>query len=215
MVPFATIGSELNTSDIQQIGISDGGQGGIGYGTETFSVWSGVPTVLAGSEYFYLDPSMDPLGEATDYFWADDSSVKAAFSFAPGQGVVVNCAAGLNFTTAGQVATNDVQFTSVADNNFTGNPFPTTIDIQNISIIDESGTAGIGYGTETFSVWEGVPTVVAGSEFFYLDPSMDPLGEATEFFWADDSSTKATYPITPNQGVVVNCAAGLKIKIAY
>ena len=55
-IPFNAVG--YNTSDIQQIKLSDGGIGGIGYGTETFAVWEGVPTVVAGSEYFYYDPSM-------------------------------------------------------------------------------------------------------------------------------------------------------------
>ena len=209
-VPFNAIG--YNTADIQQIAISDGGNGGIGWGTETFSVWEGVPTVAAGSEFFYWDASMDPTGEATSYYWGDDSNAKASFSIAPGQAVVVNCVADLQFTTSGDVAMEPVSFTSIADNNFTGNPFPVSIDIQDISISD-GGNGGIGWGTETFSVWEGVPTVAAGSEFFYWDASMDPAGEATTYYWGDDSNAKATYPIPANQGVVINCVADLTITI--
>ena len=209
-IPFNAVG--FNTSDIQQIALGDGGAGTIGWGTETFSVWEGVPTVVAGSDFFYLDPSMDPAGEATTYYWGDESAAKAAFSIAPGQAVVVNCAADLAFNTAGEVPAEPVQFTSVQDNNFTGNPFPQAIDIQAIKISD--GDAGtIGWGTETFSVWEGVPTVVAGTDFFYLDPSMDPAGEATTYYWGDESANKATYSIAPNQGVVVNCAEGLTITV--
>ena len=211
-IPFTAVG--YNTSDIQQIGISDGGAGTIGWGTESFEIWSGVPTVVAGSGFIYCDKSMDPAGEATDYYWADESMTRAAFSVARGQGVVVNCANDLGFTTPGQVNTEEVSFTSVSDNNFTGNPFPTTIDIQNIAI-DDGGAGSIGWGTESFELWEGVPTVVAGSGFIYCDKSMDPAGEATTYYWADESMTKATFPIAPNQGVVINCAEGLTITISY
>ena len=65
-IPFNAVG--FNTSDIQQIKISDGGAGTIGWGTETFEVWEGLPTVAEGSGFFYLDPAMDPNQEATDYF---------------------------------------------------------------------------------------------------------------------------------------------------
>ena len=82
-IPFNAVG--YNTSDIQQIKISDGGAAGIGYGTETFSVWEGVPTVAEGSEFFYWDPMYDPTAEATDYYWGDSAGATASFSIAPGQ----------------------------------------------------------------------------------------------------------------------------------
>ena len=95
-IPFNAVG--FNTGDIQQIKLSDGGAGGIGWASETFEVWEGVPTVVAGSGFFYLDPSMDPSGEATDYYWGDESANKATYQIAPGQGVVINCAEGLTVT---------------------------------------------------------------------------------------------------------------------
>ena len=155
---------------------------------------------------------MDPNGEATDYYWGDDVGNRASFSVAPGQGVVVNCAADLDFTTSGAVPAGQVSFTSVAENNFTGNPFPSAIDIQAIKISD-GGAGTIGWGTEFFSVWEGAPTVVEGSGFFFYDPSMDPNGEATDYYWGDDVGNKVTYSIPAGQGVVINCAADLAISI--
>ena len=95
-VPFNAVG--FNTSDIQQIGISDGGAGTIGWGTETFSVWEGVPTVADGSEFVYWDKTMDPSGEATSYYWGDYSCVKGTYSIPAGQGVVINCAADLTIS---------------------------------------------------------------------------------------------------------------------
>ena len=58
-----------------------------------------------------------------------------------------------------------------------------------------------------------MPTVRAGAGFFYYDPSMDLSGEATTYYWGDDTGTKATYAIPANQGVVINCAADLTISI--
>ena len=209
-IPFNAIG--FNTSDIQQIKISDGGAGGIGWGGESFAIWEGLPTVVTGSGFVYYDPSMDAAGKATDYFWGDGEGNKASFSVAPGQAVVVNSAADLKLTTAGELPTEKVTFTSVQDNNFTGNPFPSTIDIQAIKISD-GGAGGIGWGGESFAIWEGLPTVVAGSGFVYYDPSMDAAGKATDYFWGDGEGNKATFPIAPGQGVVVNCAADLTIQI--
>ena len=209
-VPFNAVG--YNTADIQQIGISDGGNGGIGWGSETFSIWAGVPTTVDGSDFFYYDPSMDVSGESTTYYWGDSSGAKATFSIAPGQGVVVNSSADLTFMTSGDVPMGQVSFTTIADNNFTGNPFPQTIDIQAISISD-GGNGGIGWGSETFSIWEGVPTTRSGSDFFYYDPSMDVSGTATTYYWGDSSGAKAVYPIAAGQGVVINCAADLTISI--
>ena len=209
-VPFNAVG--YNTADIQQIKISDGGSGGIGWGTENFSIWEGVPTVAEGSEYVYWDPTQDISGEATDYYWGDGSGAKATFSIAPGQAVVVNCGADLTFTTSGDVPMAQVSFTSIADNNFTGNPFPQAIDIQAIKISDNNA-GGIGWGTENFSIWEGVPTVAEGSEYVYWDPTQDISGEATDYYWGDGSGAKVTYPIAAGQGVVINCGAGLTISI--
>ena len=95
-IPFNAV--SFNTSDIQQIKISDGGAGTIGWGTENFSIWEGAPTVVEGSGYFYLDPSMDMTGTATDYYWGEGDGTKATYSIAPNKGVVVNCAAGLTIS---------------------------------------------------------------------------------------------------------------------
>ena len=209
-IPFNAVG--YNTSDIQQIKISDGGAGWIGYGSENFSVWEGAPTVAEGSEFAYWDPMFDPTGTETDYYWGDTTGAKASFSIAPGQAVVVNCASDLSFTTAGEVPSEAVSFTSIGENNFTGNPFPAAIDIQAITISD-GGAGTIGYGSENFSIWEGTPVVAEGSEFAYWDPMFDPSGEATSYYWGDTSGTKVTYSIPGGQGAVINCASDLTITI--
>ena len=209
-IPFASIG--YNTADIQQIKLSDGGADGIGWGTETFDIWAGLPTVVESAGFVYYDPSMDMTGTETSYYWGDASGNKVNYSIAPGQAVVVNCAADLEVKTSGDVSDEQVSFTSIADNNFTGNPFPKAIDIQAIKLND-GGADGIGWGTETFDIWAGLPTVVADAGFVYYDPSMDMTGTETTYYWGDASGNKVTYPIAPGRGVVINCAAGLTVTI--
>ena len=108
--------------------------------------------------------------------------------------------------------------TTGADNNFVTVPFSTvgynTADIQSIKLSD-GGAGGIGWGEETFTIWEGLPTLVADAGFFYCDPSMDPDGKATDYYWGagDGSGAKVTYPIAPGRGVVINCAKGLAVSI--
>ena len=211
-VPLNAVG--YNTADIQQIKISDGDAGNIGWGEELFEIWEGAPDVVAGSGFIYWDSSMDPAGEETGFYWGDDACAKASYSIVPGQAVVINCAADLDVSIPGQVpSASNVEFSSVYGFNFTGNPFPEEIDIQAIAISD--GDAGnIGWGEELFEIWEGAPDVVAGSGFIYWDSSMDPAGEETGFYWGDDACAKVVYPIAAGQGVVINCAADLDVSIA-
>ena len=125
------------------------------------------------------------------------------------EGIVINSAADLSAVTSGQVTDEKITFTTIQDNNFTGNPLGAPIDIQAITISGDD----IGYGSETFAIWEGLPTAVEGSGFSYWDPMFDPEQKATTCYWGDSDCNKATYPIAPGQGVVINCAANLKISI--
>jgi len=209
-IGFNSVG--YNTCDIQQIKLSDGGAGSIGWGTETFALWAGAPDVVAGSGATYWDASMDPDGEATDYYWGDDSCAKVAFSVLPAQGVVIDMPEGLSVQMAGQVSGTEAEITSVEQCNFLANPFAAAIDIQNIKISD-GGAGGIGWGTETFALWAGAPDVVAGSGATYWDASMDPDGEATGYYWGDDSCAKINYQIPVGQSFVIDMPADLDVTI--
>ena len=210
-VGFNTIG--CNTFDIQQVRIGDGGAGTIGWGGEVFSLWAGGPDVVDGSAYFYYDSSMDPAGEATDFYWGDDEGNKVSFSVAAGQGVVIECGEGLSVSSAGEVPNESAEMTTVEGFNFVSNPFPVELDIQQIKV-DDGGAGDIGWGGEVFSIWAGGPDVVDGSAYFYYDSSMDPTGEATGFYWGDDEGNKVSYSVAIGQSVVIECSAGLSVTIA-
>ena len=179
---------------------------------EFFSVWEGAPSVVEGTDFVYCDASLDPNGEATECYWGDaETFEKIDFSIAAGQAVVIECAEGMTVTASGQVPIGDVTFTTAAQNNFSCNPFPATIDIQAIKIEGE----GVGMLGEFFSVWEGAPTVVEGSDYVYCDASLDPNGEAKECYWGDaETFEKVNYAIPAGQGFVIESAADLTITIA-
>ena len=209
-VGFNAVG--YNTCDIQQIKISDDGAGSIGWGGEIFALWAGAPDVVAGSDAFYYDPSIDPNGEETDYYWGDAEGNKVSFSILPAQGVVIDMAEGLTVQMAGEVAASNAEMTSVEQFNFLANPFAAPIDIQNIKISD-GGAGGIGWGGEIFALWAGAPDVVAGSDAFYYDPSIDPNGEATDYYWGDAEGNKLTYSIPVGQAFVIDMPADLDVTI--
>ena len=207
---FMTVG--CNTVDIQDIKIDDGGAGAVGWGAEVFTIWEGAPVVADGSEFQYWDPSYDHKGEAMSYYWGDAEFNKVAYSFAAGQGIVINCSADYTIGTSGQVKNDDLVFTTKQDNNFAGNPFGAPIDIQAISISD-GNTGAIGWGAEVFTIWEGAPVVRAGSEFQLWDPSYDPKAEATTYYWGDAEFNKVNYSIPAGQGFVIDCVEGYVVTV--
>ena len=137
------------------------------------------------------------------------TGLEAAFSIPEGQAVVINATEGISIQNAGQVPVEKVSFTTVEQNNFTGNPFPAAIDVKNIKLIGSTG-----YGTEFFNVWEGLPTAVEGVNFVWIGTDWDESGLATAGYWMDmGTGLEAEYTIQPNQGVVINAPAGITVEI--
>jgi len=206
---FRSIG--YNTTDIQDIDLSDGGAGMVGWGDSMQIVG---PLGNASENYAYWDPSMDPAGVATTCYWGDDACNAVAISFDEGDGIAIDNANALTFdiVNAGQVATNDVSFAARADLNWSGNPFPVVIDIQAISL-DDGGTGMVGWGDSMQIVG---PLGNASENYAYWDPSMDPAGAATTCYWGNDVCEPVTRAFEPGEGFAVDNANGLdfNIKIA-
>ena len=135
-----------------------------------------------------------------------------SFSIEPGQGVVIDMPEGLSVQMAGQVSASNAEMTSVEQFNFLANPFAAPIDIQNIKISD-GGASSIGWGTENFALWAGAPDVVAGSGAIYYDPSIDPNGKETDYYWGDAEGNKLTYSIPVGQAFVIDMPADLTVTI--
>ena len=84
------------------------------------------------------------------------------------------------------------------------------IDIQSLTI------PGAEWDGVAFSIWEGNPSVRAGSEFTYYDLSNHPDwdGVAQGGYWGDSNYDPVTYSIDPGQGFVLENAAGYDVTIA-
>lgn len=145
---------------------------------------------------------------ATKGEWQDYFGQPAVFSIPGGQSVTISATSGIGVQAAGQVPEDAVEFTMADGNNFTGNPFPAELDIQNIKLIGSGG-----WGTELFSVWEGLPIVVEGSEFIWVGLEWDENMVATKGEWQDYFGQSADFKLKPFQGCVINGTAGLKIEI--
>ena len=204
--PFSDVG--YNTTDIQNLKLV----GSSGYMGDTFQIWEGLPSVVDGASFAWLGTEWNQEGTiATKGMWADGSGLEAIFSIPAGQAVTIGASAsGIGIENAGQVPTEKVEFTMEAGNNFTGNPFPTQIDIQNIKLIGSSGYMG-----ETFQIWEGLPSVVDGASFAWLGTEWNQDGTiATKGMWVDGSGQEVNYPLNPYQGCAIFASsAGIKVEI--
>ena len=78
----------------------------------------------------------------------------------------------------------DNSYTGIGGNNFVSGDFVSigynTMDINQIQI------PGAEWEGVTFTIWEGLPTVRAGSEFTYYDAAVDPEEEAVTSYWGDE-----------------------------
>jgi hypothetical protein len=111
-------------------------------------------------------------------------------------------------TSANTVGFNN-SITTAQGFNFLAVPFNAvgynTADIQGVKISDgDMGT--IGWGGETFSLWEGAPDVIDGTYFTYWS---DYMGG---YYWAD-GNMEQEFTINPGQGFVINSVADLTVTI--
>ena len=203
--PFFGIG--YNTTDIQDIKLV----GSSGYMTETFAIWEGVPSVVADTEFLWMGTEWnEDFSVATKGEWTTYGGETAEFSIPGGQAVTINADPSISIQNAGQVPTENIEFTLVDGNNFTGNPYPSELNIQNIKLVGSSG-----YMTETFAIWEGVPSVVADTEFLWMGTEWnEDFSVATKGEWTTYGGETAEFTLDPYQGCVINGAAGIKVEIS-
>ena len=202
--PFFSIG--YNTTDIQDIKLVGSG----GWMTETFQIWEGLPTVVDGASFVWAGTEWnEDYSIATKGEWQNGDTTPAVFSIPAGQAVTIGADPSIGVQNAGQVPTEKVEFTLVDGNNFTGNPFPAPLDIQNIKVVGSGG-----WMTETFQIWEGLPTVVDGASFVWAGTEWnEDYSIATKGEWQNGDTTPAEFTLDPYQGCVINGAAGLKVEI--
>ncbi|MGN0847815.1 MAG: hypothetical protein ACI4RA_10590, partial [Kiritimatiellia bacterium] len=203
---FLSVGA--NTIDINAIRLNDNGAGEVGWGDVMQVVG---PLGNASEVYLYWDPSADPNGEATTYYWGDENGEAVSVSFDAGDGIAIDNANALEFTidNAGDVASSDVAFTAAADLNWLGNPFPTSININAISL-DDNGAGNVGWGDVMQIVGPlGNPSEV----YLYWDPSADPDGEATTYYWGDENGKAVDVTLASGAGFAIDNASALEFTV--
>ena len=185
-------GVGLNTIDIQDIVLSGDK---VGWGSENIQILDeGGATVTS---YFYYDSGMTGLDKTC---WVDDDFAAVSFAIAAGDGVLIDTGddgEGVACTAAGEVPTADVTFTTVAGFNFTGNPFPATIDIQDITITDDAGA--VGWGSENIQILDAGGATT--TSFFYYDPGMTGLDTIC---WVDDDFAAVSYAFAAGDGFLID-----------
>ena len=102
---------------------------------------------------------------------------------------------------------------SASGNNFVTAPFSdvgyNTTDIQNLKLVGSGG-----WLSETFQIWEGLPSVVEGASFFWAGTEWnEDYSVATKGEWQNADTTPAVFTLQPYQGCVIYGDAGLTVEI--
>ena len=132
--------------------------------------------------------------------WIDDEGI-ATRTFAPGEAIWIQGKAGYAIQTAGQVGTDDVIVNLINGNVAVGNPFPVSVNIQDIVATGDDVENDVflqtltsaGKANETFS-WDT-----------WLFVEDDPA-------WIDDEGI-ATRNFAPGEGIWVQGKAGYTLRM--
>ena len=193
----------FNTTSIQNINLFDGGTGVVGAG-DSMQIVDPLGGPLAA--YMYWNRAY--FG-GTGLYWSDETMADADVSFDQGDGFTIDNANSLEFAvrTSGDVPTNSMSFAAAAFFNWTGNPFPVSISIQDVKLTD-GGTGVVG----------------AGDSMQIVDPLGGPLAAymywnrayfgGTGFYWSDETMADAEVTFAPGQGFTIDNANGLTFDIA-
>ena len=205
---FRTIG--YNTTDINEVNLDDGGAGEVGWGDSMQIVG---PLGSASEMYSYWDKSMDMTGTVTTpFFWGDDSGNPVNIAFDAGDGLAIDNMNGLAFkiVSAGEAPKGNVSFAARANLNWSGNPFPAAINLNNVNL-DDGGAGEVGWGDSMQIVG---PLGSASEMYSYWDKSMDMTATVTTpFFWGDDSGTPVNVALEPGSGFAIDNMNGLTFNI--
>ncbi len=205
------LGVGQSTIDINSIVLDDGGAGTVGWGDNMQIVG---PLGNATGAYFFYDKSMNPAGESAGPFWGDDGMVPVEVSFNAGDGIAIDNPNALvfNIKNFGEVSDAVVSFAAGEGLNWSGNPFPASIDINAITL-DDGGAGTVGWGDNMQIVG---PLGNATEAYFFYDKSMNPAGESAGPFWGDDGMVPVEVTLLPGAGFAIDNPNGLvfDIKIA-
>ncbi|MBQ9430120.1 MAG: hypothetical protein IJU44_01065 [Kiritimatiellae bacterium] len=197
---FSTVGA--TTVDLKDITLTGDG---VGNGGESLAILDegGAPV---GDPYVFW--SKDVTGEENDcWFDFNEWAPITGVSFALGDGVMISAGDGINYTVAGEVPKVNVEFVTIDGFNFTGNPFPSDIDLQNIVLSGD----GVGNGGESLAVLDEGGAPIGDPYVFW---SKDVTGEENDC-WFDFNEWVPITGVTigGGDGVLLSAAAGVTVTI--
>ena len=203
---FTLVASQFNTvgaiaKNVQDFVATDNDLPGLdpddGYAAQTeLRYWNGT-----GYETYGWDPDGDPSIEGSDHKWVDETLAVADFSIPVGNAVWIKIPANTQseILLSGEVLAGDSATESVrAGFTLIANPFPSTIDIQQIQ--PSENLPGLdpddGYAAQTeLRYWNGT-----GYDTFGWDPDGDPSIEGSDHKWVDETLAVAQKNIEIGKG---------------
>ncbi|MGN0852780.1 MAG: hypothetical protein ACI4Q3_05335, partial [Kiritimatiellia bacterium] len=203
---FRSIG--CNTTDINEVNLDDGGAGEVGWGDSMQIVG---PLGNPSEAYLYYDKSMNPAGEEAGNFWGDAELNPVNVVFDGGDGIAIDNANGLEFNivSAGEAPKGNVSFAARENLNWSGNPFPAAININDVNL-DDGGAGEVGWGDSMQIVG---PLGNPSEAYLYYDKSMNPAGEEAGNFWGDAELNPVDVTLEPGAGFAIDNANGLTFNI--
>ena len=194
LVPqFAGVASADGSFDLQTITCSDNSSDSV-----SFSILNN--TGLNGDSYLWIDYYENPETGETESCWVDGDTYEkvTGYTLKPGEALWVQAdSTDQLFQSAGRVNTSDVVVQLRHGSTLTGNPFPVTLDLQDITCSDNCSDS------VSFSILNN--TGLNGDSYLWIDYYENPETGETESCWVDgDTYEKVNgFNVTPGMGLWV------------
>ena len=192
LVPqFAGVASADGSFDLQTITCSANSSDSV-----LFSVLNN--TGLAGDIYLWIDYYENPETGELESCWVDGVGEKVTdYTLKPGEALWVQAdSTDQLFQSAGRVNTSDVTVQLRFGCTLTGNPFPVTLDLQDITCSDNCSDSVL------FSILNN--TGLGGDIYLWIDYYENPETGEFESCWVDGAGEKVKdFKVTPGMGLWV------------
>ena len=192
LVPqFAGVASADGSFDLQTITCSANSSDSV-----SFSVLN--DTGLNGDSYLWIDYYENPETGELESCWVNDEFEKVTdYTLKPGEALWVQAdSTDQLFQSAGRVNTSDVSVQLRFGSTLTGNPFPVTLDLQDITCSENSSDS------VSFSILND--TGLNGDSYLWIDYYENPETGVTESCWVNDEFEKVKdFKVTPGMGLWV------------
>ena len=157
--------------------------------------------------YYHKSNAPDPTAISGDFYWGDENCDPVTISFDSGDGIAIDNPNELVFDimSAGQVPSEKVSFAAQGHFNWTGNPFPSIINLNAINLDDGAtpGEGAVGWG----DVLQIVGPLGNASEiylYYHKSNAPDPTAIVGDFYWGDENCDPVNVTLNPGDGVAID-----------